>query len=85
MSKYTIFINYMLVDWKERKRNMEKGMEGRKEGRKNHMSCKIKILDYQTDKMAQQIEALATKPEGLSSIPGTHIVGRKNQGLQVVL
>lgn len=35
--------------------------------------------------MAQQVEVLAEKPEGLSSIPRPHMVERENQFTQVGL
>lgn len=38
----------------------------------------------QTSETAQQVKAPATKPESLSSIPGTHILGA-NPFLQLVL
>ena len=35
--------------------------------------------------MAQWVEVLATKPDDLNSIPGTHTVERENHFLRVVL
>lgn len=50
--------------------------------RKNHKSYKIKILEYQTNKMAQRP---AIKSEVMSSTPRFHVVEDENQFLQVFL
>lgn len=53
-----------------------------KRTRKNHKSYKIKILEYQTDKMTQRP---AIKSEVMSSTLRFHVVEDENLFLQVFL
>lgn len=41
--------------------------------------------DQGVSRMAGWVRVFATKPDGLSLLPSTHMVGRENQFLQVVL
>lgn len=65
---------------KREKRGEKDGSKKRR--RKNHKSYKIKILEYQTDKMAQQP---AIKAEVMSWTPRIDVVEEENQFLQVFL
>lgn len=59
----------------------------RKQTKKIKPRAPHKILWNQTqvDKMAQEVKVLASKPDDLSSIPGSHTTKGENQLLKVVL
>lgn len=64
-------------------------MQGRGKIRGEYEMCVVYLLPQDTweraSKMAQWVKVLAAKPKYLSSIPETHMMKGKNQGIQIVL
>ena len=87
MISFDLLINWLIACVRVNRRNIGEKAIPRKTWNSfwSEQIMWIGSKELRASEMAQRIKVLAPKPEDMSSIPGTHMMGRKNWLLQVVL